>query len=639
MLIAPTGSGKGAIFNLLVAAWPNLLWLAILPLKSLEMEMAARVGARAEYINSDHKSADVLARIKSDEVGIVFLSAEMAVGRDFIRLFEDEAFRKRLGGIVFDEAHTLYEWAVKSSFRPQLMELSGIRHILGRPSLAMSATLPTAHRTALKNHFELRNLETVDLGVNRPNLCIRIAAMQHSPNSFLDLAAWLPELWSVGEGEARHPVVPTIIYLNDKSKIQQLFGVLKRWYERAGLGGKCTIYTSESSRSHKERIKELLQSGEIVCLVATDAMGMGADISRIRRVIQLGFGVDDSEAAILQRVGRAGRFSLETAEGILLLEPWILGRTMRDDQQRAKIDDELLYLIDCALAGIDCIRKQFNDLIGQPETLPFPIEEIFGVPTGSFAGFPCCGTCADLGTPEVPSEFLPDEPPKADPLLEAKAIEATVRQRLGSWREEMLKGDWVAVVREDPLGADVFLRMADIDDIVSNIAKVAHGLRREDAPAQFQLKNFVRSRRRDSVLSDVEAMVRAVLQEYETNAQQRQDDLQAQRDRERDERAERKRSAAQAKFLEKCEKKFRDEQEQFERGLVQNLNVRPPRMCEACRIWNAEHGSDEQVMAYGHTKANSLCPAKLAGEAARTPAAVPTELEQVASGSNVTLDT
>ena len=40
LLIAPTGAGKSMLFRILVVAWPELIWVVIVPLKDLEREQA-----------------------------------------------------------------------------------------------------------------------------------------------------------------------------------------------------------------------------------------------------------------------------------------------------------------------------------------------------------------------------------------------------------------------------------------------------------------------------------------------------------------------------------------------------------------------------------------------------------------------
>lgn len=61
-----------------------------------------------------------------------------------------------------------------------------------------------------------------------------------------------------------------------------------------------------------------MADGRIRVCIATDSLGMGADIRDIHRVIQVRAG--DSVAVMLQRLGRAGRDGISQAEGVVLFE-------------------------------------------------------------------------------------------------------------------------------------------------------------------------------------------------------------------------------------------------------------------------------------------------------------------------------
>ncbi|KAL9937295.1 hypothetical protein V8E36_003704, partial [Tilletia maclaganii] len=238
LLVAPTGSGKGYLFSLVTRAWPEKLWIVIVPLKALEIEMATRIGPGAIYINEDKKGKEEFNKLRSGEINSVLISPEMALTTRFLELFESSAFRKRLGGLIVDEAHVITDWGDKSGFRDKFLHLSELRHRAGVPALAMSGTLPAAYRRNVCKYLELRNLKVMDLGVDRPNLCIQVAVMAHPASSFRDLLAFLPELWPTTNEAPPTPPTPTIIYINDKTAVHQLFRVLRPLYARAGLGDK-----------------------------------------------------------------------------------------------------------------------------------------------------------------------------------------------------------------------------------------------------------------------------------------------------------------------------------------------------------------------------------------------------------------
>ncbi|KAE8268741.1 hypothetical protein A4X09_0g3591 [Tilletia walkeri] len=128
LLIAPTGSGKGVLIKILMVALPDVQWVILQALKSLEMEFAERLGDDSIYINEDHRDKSLFQRFERGEVKTVLLSPEMALSNTFMSLLESPAFRKRLGGIILDEAHVVYDWGTKTGFREKFKQLSHLRH-------------------------------------------------------------------------------------------------------------------------------------------------------------------------------------------------------------------------------------------------------------------------------------------------------------------------------------------------------------------------------------------------------------------------------------------------------------------------------------------------------------------------------
>ncbi|KAL9939098.1 hypothetical protein V8E36_001911, partial [Tilletia maclaganii] len=230
-------------------------------------------------------------------------------------------------------------------------------------------------------------------------------------------------------------------------------------------------------------------------------------------------------------------------------------------------------------------REAFNELMAQPSRSPYSDEELFGVASGTFDSMPCCGTCADIATPDVPEACLPPTPLKARSLANALAVGEDVRKALMDMRDELQRGPMASRVAFDPLGSEAILRIADIDDIVANIGKVFHGLD-EDAPAAFRLEVFVRSRFNAEVLPHVRAKLDGIVEEI-----RRQERQAAEAKAEAERRAARAKAAADAvKFRAGCQKKYDD--------AVANGST--PRQCETCRQWNASHAHEDQVYAYGH---------------------------------------
>lgn len=113
-----------------------------------------------------------------------------------------------------------------------------------------------------------------------------------------------------------------IVYINDRRQGRQLYELLDELLEEVGLKGAVSYHHAGACENHRRAVEAGLKDGSLRWVIATDALGMGADISDIQRVIQVRAG--ESAAAFLQRIGRAGRDGVTPVEGIVLLEKELL---------------------------------------------------------------------------------------------------------------------------------------------------------------------------------------------------------------------------------------------------------------------------------------------------------------------------
>ncbi|KAG8724199.1 hypothetical protein FRC12_002125 [Ceratobasidium sp. 428] len=74
---------------------------------------------------------------------------------------------------------------------------------------------------------------------------------------------------------------------------------------------------------YRSEVMEKFASGKVKVIFATEAAGMGCDISNIKRVFQ--FGICGSIDAFMQRIGRAWRGPDGKGEGRLIYERWVPG--------------------------------------------------------------------------------------------------------------------------------------------------------------------------------------------------------------------------------------------------------------------------------------------------------------------------
>lgn len=120
-------------------------------------------------------------------------------------------------------------------------------------------------------------------------------------------------------------MVKTIVYLQSRILVE-----LAEVYLRGPVGKeKVVVYHSFKSEEYKSEKMEAFKSNSASILLATEAAGMGCDISNVLRVIQFGF--PDSLSSMVQRLGRAVRDPQLRGIGILLAPNTI----------PAKVDDDL----------------------------------------------------------------------------------------------------------------------------------------------------------------------------------------------------------------------------------------------------------------------------------------------------------
>ncbi|KAK6993268.1 P-loop containing nucleoside triphosphate hydrolase protein [Favolaschia claudopus] len=110
--------------------------------------------------------------------------------------------------------------------------------------------------------------------------------------------------------------LPQGIIFTNHVKTQVLCRHLRRRYPH--LRGAIDLLHAHRTAKAKRRVMKQFRKGKIKLLVATEAAGMGADISNIELIIQ--FGVPSSLSVWIQRAGRAGRSRSLQARAILLAE-------------------------------------------------------------------------------------------------------------------------------------------------------------------------------------------------------------------------------------------------------------------------------------------------------------------------------
>ncbi|MFL5736812.1 MAG: RecQ family ATP-dependent DNA helicase [Actinomycetota bacterium] len=303
LLVQRTGWGKSAVYFIATrllrdaGAGPTLLVSPLLALMRNQMQMAERLGVRAETINSTNPEAfePILDRLRGDEIDLLLVSPERFANERFtdemLPLVSD-----RVGLLVIDEAHCISDWG--HDFRPDYRRLVRVIDLLpqGVPVLCTTAT---ANDRVIADVSEQLGEELVTLRGSLERESLELAAVDMP--SQVDRLAWLARTIPKLDGSG-------IVYVLTVADTERVAEFLRL------QGISAEAYSGGTDAELRPELEQRLLDDDVKALVATSALGMGFDKPDLGFVIH--FQSPGSPIAYYQQVGRAGR-SLDRAPAIL----------------------------------------------------------------------------------------------------------------------------------------------------------------------------------------------------------------------------------------------------------------------------------------------------------------------------------
>ncbi|ACO63397.1 predicted protein, partial [Micromonas commoda] len=303
----PTGFGKSMVYQL-PAMWREEMdrpgvTVVVTPLLSLlrdqlrgcedlDLNAAAWCGT-ADKRDTERIDRDL--RLDADDGGpgirLLYTTPESlgsnARLRDALRACARNGF---LTSIAVDEAHCVASWG--HDFRPAYLALKDFRDDVvgpGVPFQALTATATPRVKEQIVSALGLRDPALIATSLNRRNLRYEDVALAH-------LAAMAKET------KERWPGSAGIVYARTRAECERLAALLQDKHDVD-----CEVFHAGRTGEALARTQGNWAGGDVHCVVATVAFGMGVDKADVRFVAH--WGPPTTLEGLYQESGRAGRDS------------------------------------------------------------------------------------------------------------------------------------------------------------------------------------------------------------------------------------------------------------------------------------------------------------------------------------------
>ena len=300
--IMPTGSGKSAVYWMSAVELKGIS-IVISPLTALIEEQVQKIEEQGYETLKIHGGVDALKQISimtdfangKTNPKFIFASPEKIATDGYFEYCLKQR-KDEIKLIVIDEVHCVSQWGM--SFRPFYKRIPDfLDNLYGDGKwariLALTATLNPMELTDICDAFQIKKENIIKQTILMRNE-IQLHVMKFIKEDEKEEKFW--ELIKMHRDEK------ILVYLYRKKGDRGVDGLTQTALDK---GYKAALFHGDMGAKERMEVIEKFKNNEINMVFATNAFGMGIDITDIRVVIH--FMIPESAEQYYQEVGRAAR--------------------------------------------------------------------------------------------------------------------------------------------------------------------------------------------------------------------------------------------------------------------------------------------------------------------------------------------
>lgn len=352
LIVMPTGGGKSLCFQIppLLDGGLTLVVSPLIALMKDQVDSLKVIGYPAGALNSSMPSSevqDVIQKIKSGDLKLLYVSPERLVSPDFLDLMSMANKCQGVSRVAIDEAHCISAWG--HDFRPEYRQLGSLKQRFPKaPVHAFTATATPQVQEDIIEQLRLRSPRRVIGDFDRPNLTYRVLPKENSIDVMVN---------TIG----RFPNDGVIIYCVSRKDTERVAHSLTQ------NGITARAYHAGLDPAERSEISEAFAQERLNVVAATIAFGMGIDRANVRCVIH--DSMPRSIEGYQQETGRAGRDGLPS-ECLMLYSNGDLAK-WREVTRRGHSGDQAAHILSKLeevrrfATGLECRHRFLSQYFGQ----------------------------------------------------------------------------------------------------------------------------------------------------------------------------------------------------------------------------------------------------------------------------------